>query len=279
MEFRTEIERVNGGFEIGAENKILLLGSCFSESIGMRLADCGFDVMVNPMGTLYNPESIARMLERRKEYGEEDLVCHNGIWHCLDMAARYSDTDAERLLERVNRDWSCLWTAAEEADVMVITFGTTRVYRHKGSGEPVGNCHRLPACEFEELNLTTEEIVARWSEIDLGGKRVIFTLSPIRYTAYGLAANALAKATLRVAIEEICLRTGAEYFPAYEMMTDDLRDYRFYAADMKHPSDTAVEYIFEHFADAYFSEQTKAWARIKDKESRRQRHNPDYHSR
>ncbi|MDE6288275.1 MAG: GSCFA domain-containing protein [Muribaculaceae bacterium] len=277
MKFRTEIGELRGSFSLSHDDRIVMLGSCFSDEIGRRLDDCGFNVIHNPAGPLFNPASIARVITREEDFTTPDLYLHDdGIYHCLDYASRYSSADAGALLATANVTRRLITSSLNEASAAVITFGTTRVYQFLPGDYPAGNCHRLPAAMFVERNLSVEDIVDLWRPLlPLLPRKLIFTLSPIRYTAYGLESNSLAKATLRVAIDKLCSLAGADYFPAFEILTDDLRDYRFYAEDMKHPSDVAVDYIFDCFSDAYFDNATRLKAAASYKESRRNRHIPN----
>ncbi|MGM9859511.1 MAG: GSCFA domain-containing protein [Muribaculaceae bacterium] len=279
MNFRTEIEATHAPFGISHSDRIVLLGSCFTDSVGSRLDDDGFTTVHNPMGTLYNPASIARVVKRQAPYSIDDLYRDgSGIYHCMDYAARYSDAHGEKLLSIINTRRSELQQCIEDASVIIITFGTARVYDFTPGGYIAGNCHRLPATLFNERLLSIEEIVDEWKPIvESLNKKVIFTLSPIRYTADGLARNSLSKAILRVAIDQLCSETGAVYFPAFEIMNDDLRDYRFYADDLKHPTAMAVEYIYQHFSRTFFSDATRAQAAECHRETMRNRHIPDIH--
>ena len=279
MNFRTEIEATHAPFGISHSDRIVLLGSCFTDSVGSRLDDDGFTTVHNPMGPLYNPASIARVVKRQAPYSIDDLYRDgSGIYHCMDYAARYSDADGDKLLSIINTRRSELQQRIEDATVVIITFGTARVYDFTPGGYVAGNCHRLPAAPFNERLLSIEEIVDEWKPIvESLNKKVIFTLSPIRYTADGLARNSLSKAILRVAIEQLCSESGAVYFPAFEIMNDDLRDYRFYADDLKHPTAMAVEYIYQHFSRTFFSDATRAQAAECHRETMRNRHIPDIH--
>ena len=279
MNFRTEIEATHAPFGISHSDRIVLLGSCFTDSVGSRLDDDGFTTVHNPMGPLYNPASIARVVKRQAPYSIDDLYRDgSGIYHCMDYAARYSDADGDKLISIINTRRSELQQRIEDATVVIITFGTARVYDFTPGGYVAGNCHRLPAALFNERLLSIEEIVNEWKPIvESLNKKVIFTLSPIRYTADGLARNSLSKAILRVAIEQLCSESGAVYFPAFEIMNDDLRDYRFYADDLKHPTAMAVEYIYQHFGRTFFSEATRAQAAECHRETMRNRHIPDIH--
>lgn len=259
MRFRTEIEPLRSRL-IDADEHIVLLGSCFADNMGEQLKARGLDVVHNPLGPLFNPASVAAALRRAADgtiFTKSDLVQRDGAWHALAWASRYQCDDADRLLEAVNRDFSVLTDAVRNADTIFITFGTSYIYRLLETGETVGNCHKLPAAEFSRERMSVDDITAIWrplaARMQASGKRLIFTVSPVRHVADGLHANNLSKATLLLAVESL----SAEYFPAYEIVCDDLRDYRFYASDLKHPSESAVDYIYEKFADTYFSAATK----------------------
>lgn len=263
MRFRTEIELSRGSFRISHDDKIVLLGSCFSDNIGGRLQRDGFDVCHNPLGPLYNPISLARLLADLlscRQYLETDFIKDsNGIFHCLDFASRYQDTDAESLAHKLNVEFSELRKVILNADVIVLTFGSSVVYSLDSSVElTVGNCHKFPGSMFSRISVTTAEIVRILSPLLLRmknmNKNIILTVSPIRHLADGLHGNELSKARLLLACDE--LSHLAEYFPAYEIMMDDLRDYRFYDRDLKHPSEMACDYIYEKFCEQYFSSIT-----------------------
>ncbi|MDE6301178.1 MAG: GSCFA domain-containing protein [Muribaculaceae bacterium] len=277
MRFRTEIEPATGSFEISADTPVALVGSCFADEIGRLLARDGVPATAGIMGPLFNPLSIKKFLDRNgRPYTPGDLTLHEGVWHCLDWANRYQHTDPDTLLESVNADFSRLSEALTSAQCIIITFGNTKVYE-----TPLGiagNCHKLPAGMFASRRLTLEEIVDAWTGIDFGHRNVILTLSPVRYTENGLAESTLAKATLRVAIDRICSRNGWDYFPAFEILNDDLRDYRFYASDLKHPSDTAIEYVYQHFCETYMSRATRETLKEHRKASLTAAHHPILHS-
>lgn len=273
MEFRTPIEPIRGAKPIDHDDHIVMLGSCFTTGIGERLDHDGFDVTYNPMGALYNPATIANAVTRAmngKLYTPDELVCYNGQYHCLDFPTKYTSADADSLLEHVNSDLLALGQKLREASVWIITFGTARVYEFTDGGQIVGNCHKLPGTMFTRRLMSVDEIAATWQPI-VAGRRVIFTVSPIRHVADTLHGNQLSKSTLLLAVDRL---DSAEYFPSYEIILDDLRDYRFYAADMKHPSDVAVDYVYERFGETYFSAGTKIKAMEKHKEYLRSAHRP-----
>ena len=269
MKFRTEIGPLKGSFEIGRGARIVLIGSCFADNIGERLVRDGFSAVHNPLGPLFNPVSVARNLARGiRPYGEDDFFEHQGIWHCLDFANRYQDSSAEKLAQSVNAEYMPFAQAIADADVIIVTLGTSKVYRLT-SDYVAGNCHKLPGTMFSEAMLSVDEAVKALQPALTAlaaSKHIILTLSPVRYPGEGLAKGFLAKATLRVAIDHLCNSLGLDYFPAFEIVNDDLRDYRFYAADMRHPSEVAVDYIYDNFCEAYFCASSLSEAA----ESRRQ---------
>lgn len=265
MKFRTEIEAAKPRNIIGHDTPLLLVGSCFSDNMGARLERDGFNVVYNPLGPLYNPVSIARVLHRALDgrlYTPADMVAGSKGWHCLDFASRYCGTDADALAQKVNDDFRLIVDRLHNADFrqLIVTFGSAWVFERQG--QVVGNCHKFAASEFVRRRLSLPEIIDCWSEIINQLPHyvnIIFTVSPIRHTADGLHGNEVSKATLLLAIDELCRRfpRRAEYFPAYEIMIDDLRDYRFYAADMKHPSDVAADYIYDYFSTSYITARAR----------------------
>lgn len=267
MKFRTEIQIQRGRFEINHDDRILLLGSCFSENVGSRMLQDGFAVTYNPMGPLYNPVSLGRLVSymlNDKKYNETDLIAdEKGVWHCLDFASRYQNVDSGTLVENLNADFASLKDAFINSSVLIFTFGSSVVYSQSDfATDAVGNCHKFPAANFSRLSISAQEISAIWRPIIENlitlGKRVILTVSPIRHLADGLHGNQLSKARLLLACDN--LKEYADYFPSYEILLDDLRDYRFYAADMKHPSEQACDYIYELFGNTYYNNKTKEMA-------------------
>ena len=225
---------------IGYQDKILLLGSCFADNIGKKFEEYYFQTSSNPFGTLYNPVSIANSLSP-VESSLLPIIYHNGIWHSMMHHGAFSHVDK----------------ALQEASVIIVTFGTAWVYEYHG--EVVANCHKLPAKDFVRRRLTVEEIVQKWLPIieQMSDKRWIFTVSPIRHIKDGLHENQVSKAVLLQAVDYLTSNSAsASYFPSYEIMLDELRDYRFYAEDMLHPSQVAVDYIWQRFAETYFSSDT-----------------------
>lgn len=262
MKFRTEIEIAPLGAKTGYENRILALGSCFAEHIAGRLREAKFRIATNPTGILFNPLSIAAAL---RSYADEtpvrasELGSDGGLWFHYGFHGDFSAPTAEEALAVMNAARKAGTDALHGADRLLVTFGTAWVYEHRG--EVVANCHRQPAAEFVRRRLTVAEIVTEFSALlagPLAGKEVIFTVSPVRHTGDGLEGNAVSKATLRLAVEELAAaHPNAHYFPAYEILNDDLRDYRFYSCDLVHPSPQAVEYVWEKFTAAALSDEAR----------------------
>ena len=277
MEFRTKVELPVGQGEIRHSDSISLWGSCFAENIGKLLSDNKFDCDVNPFGILYNPLSIAKsmsILLDGKTYHEEDLRFDKGIWYSLMHHSSFSSTDQSECLEKINLRIVKGREMLGKARWIIFTWGTARVYEWKETGEIVGNCHKLPDRLFTRRLLGVEEVVSVFGsllkKIHLinPDAQFLFTVSPIRHAKDGLHGNQLNKAVLLIAIEKLCnLFSYCHYFPSYEIMMDELRDYRFYADDMLHPSSLAIEYIWECFAQTYFSQNTlhiiKEWDAIR----------------
>lgn len=279
MELRTKIDGLKGKTEIDHRQGIVLLGSCFADNVGSRLEHDGFDVMYNPMGPLYNPLSLARLIKDLLDgriYTPDDFRTDaGGVTHCLDFASRYQHADANLLAEMLNRDFQRLREHFLSASVVCITFGSSYIYSiNERIDGVVGNCHKFPSSDFRRMLIDVDDITDVWiplsERLTSLGKRLILTVSPIRHLADGLHGNQLSKARLLLACEK--LAAAADYFPAYEIMLDDLRDYRFYDRDMKHPSDVACDYIYDKFGETYFSAATKEHALSSRKEYLRRQH-------
>ncbi|MCM1317578.1 MAG: GSCFA domain-containing protein [Bacteroides sp.] len=281
MNFRTEISVPRAPFEISHGDGIVMLGSCFTDEVGALLDRDGFMVTHNPMGPLYNPESVLRCLRdavmgrRRDDY----VIGPDAKVHCLSYATRFTADDEYALDSRVDEALDPFADFLyEQATTLIVTLGSAYVYYRADNGAPVGNCHKFPASFFKRERLSVDRTVDAIGEIlsiiPETITKVIFTVSPIRHTADGLHANQLSKATLLLAIDSID-DPRVTYFPAYETLLDDLRDYRFYAADMKHPSDVAVEYIYELFSNTYFNSDTKAEAQRERRLWLSARHRPN----
>jgi hypothetical protein len=228
------------------------------------LAERKFPVLINPFGVVYNPVSVAMVLNRiitGNAYHEKDLLLHNNLWLSLHHHTSFSRVDKADCLTNINRQLENAHTHWSKAQRLIITFGTARIYQLNKTGEPVANCHKIPAKEFTRRMLSVDEIVEEWSNLlnscfaSKPNLKVLFTVSPVRHWKDGAHGNQLSKSTLLLAIAQLVDRfpENVFYFPSYEIMMDDLRDYRFYADDMLHPSPMAIEYIWEKFRGAFIS--------------------------
>lgn len=268
MPFHTEIQIPAYSCQLDYSKRMMLLGSCFSENIGQKLLDLKFSVDMNPFGILYNPDSIANSLEillEKKIFTVDDLFQDQGVWNSFYHHSRFSDVDQEKVLEKINERISSSHDFLKNADFLAITFGTAWVYQLKQTGQIVSNCHKISAAGFNRFRLDVEQITNRYSELiqelrqfnpDL---KFIFTVSPIRHWKDGAVENQLSKATLLLAIDKLIKEFGENtccYFPSYEIMMDELRDYRFYAEDMLHISPVATDYIFGRFCNAMVSAES-----------------------
>ena len=275
MKLQTIVDIKPSEWKIGYEDKILMIGSCFSDEIGEQMAQRYLHVTCNPFGTLYNPLSIAQALQMTQV---PELVEHEGLWHSMAHHGSFSRATKEETEQAVRDSIETMQKALQEATVVIVTFGTAWVYelvesRKKKVERPyiVGNCHKLPENVFTRRRLTVEEIVAAWKPIleKYSNKKWLFTVSPIRHIKDGLHENQISKATLLLAVDQL-----GDYFPSYEIMLDELRDYRFYADDLVHPSSMAVNYIWERFVDTFCTPQTKNELVLQHKRWKHEHHIP-----
>lgn len=266
-------------------DKMLLMGSCFSDNIGAKLKDAMLNVIVNPFGTIFNPLSIAGAVDKiidNATIAGAELFMSGGVWNSYDFHSRFSMASKDAALQRMNTSIGEAHEHLKVCNTLVLTLGTAVVYRRRDTGEVVTNCHKVPQQEFTRRLASVEEItesltraVERLHEFN-PALRILFTVSPIRHIADGLEMNSLSKAVLRVAVNNVVrqFKGFVEYFPAFEIVIDDLRDYRFYGADMVHPSDVAIEYIWQTFQATYFDDRsTQAIARC-ERVSKRLKHRP-----
>ena len=262
MKFRTEITIAPWSEQIGYNDKIVCLGSCFASNIAGKLRESKFNVTDNPTGILFNPKSIARsvaMMHNGARVTEEDIFERNGRYVSYLFHSSISGATPEEALDAMNNALNNGRRSLEEATLIIITLGSAYVWRDS-SGEVVANCHKMSAKNFSNELLTTEQVTDSLREIiDNTKAKILFTVSPVRHLNDGLEGNSLSKAILRVATNNIISQypNRASYFPAYELVIDDLRDYRFYTEDMLHPSTQAVEYVTSKFFEAALSDDAK----------------------
>ena len=257
MQFTTPVN-IKPNKSIDHNSRIVMLGSCFAENIGKKLIECGFNVVMNPMGILYNPISIHTALQRiieGREFTEEELFYHNGLWASFMHHGSFSHSDKNEALRMMNERLLEAHHQLKNATHLIITFGSAEIYEK--DGYVVSNCHKLPARQFTHRLLSTNEITTPYYSLFPAPYSLlpIFTISPVRYLGEGAHHGQINKSTLLLATEQICKETGADYFPSYEIMMDELRDYRYYATDMIHPSEVAIDYIFERFTETYLTNE------------------------
>ncbi|MDR3297432.1 MAG: GSCFA domain-containing protein [Prevotellaceae bacterium] len=265
MKFFTTVEIAPLARKLGYEHKLMFVGSCFAESLCKHLCDLKMTAAQNPFGVVYNPHSLAQSLRRMGEKRllvEDDLRRENGLWFSYTHHGRFAHHDKDECLRLHNESVMRGSWALRTADFLVLTLGTAWAYRHKASGEVVANCHKSPASEFERIFITPDEVTSLLCEAVSRVQRInpevytVITVSPVRHFKDGAHGSQLSKAALLLGVDEAVKRcTNTCYFPAYEIVMDELRDYRFYAADMLHPSDTAADYVCERFEQAALSDE------------------------
>jgi len=281
--FRTIVEVPQWAEPMRADQRFVLLGSCFAQNIGEMFQSYGLQCTCNPLGVTYNPESIAIQVRQALSTGnprlatekdalQSSIFSFQSSWHCWWASTLLTDTEEERFRTTIQDTFSELGEALRQADFLFVTFGTNVCYRLRENGMTVANCHKVPGNHFEEVTLDTEACLKTLcGMMDLLQEecpklRVVFTVSPYRYKKYGFHGSQLAKATLLLTVDELCRRypEKASYFPAYEILLDELRDYRFYADDMIHPAPAAVNYIWQRLTESCMSKEMRQY--LKDYE-------------
>jgi len=273
MELRTTFPIEPSKDKITYNDRVMFIGSCFASSIGSQMLMGHMPVMINPAGSVYNPVSVCNTLDtitKEKEFILEDLHFHDGTWLSFYHYTDFSSDDSTTLLRKINKRSKEASDFLKDARFLFVTLGTARVYEFRKSNLIVSNCHKIPAQEFESKLLTVNEIVELWSEqlnrlqSLFPRLKVVFTISPVRHWKDGAHGNLISKSLLFVAVEELLKHEASPgYFPAYELVMDDLRDYRFYGDDMLHPSTSAINYIWESFTACYLDNNTmNTWKEI-----------------
>ncbi|WP_241738974.1 GSCFA domain-containing protein [Pontibacter beigongshangensis] len=284
MMFRTELPIKPSQLRLALQAEVLTIGSCFAEVIGSKLQENKVATLVNPFGTIFNPLSACLLVEivSGKAYDfEKHLVQHNGIWYAYDLHSALSSPSKEELLHTIRQQVQQTQEQLQKASLLIMTWGTAVSYRLASTGTVVANCHKLPARQFTRLLLTTEEITAAFTQmhqrlLQLNPNiKLLLTVSPVRHLKETLEINSVSKAVLRVATHQLTeAYENVNYFPAYEIMMDDLRDYRFYKADMLHPTELAEDYIWQKFVGAYFDQEYQAFLPEWEKVRRAMAHKP-----
>ena len=263
--FRTIVKIPPSPFKLSYYTPSMFIGSCFTKSVGSKLNDYKFPVDINPFGVIYNPSSGSKSLElliEKKEFTKDDLYFFNGKWLSFFHHSSFSDKDPEQCLSRINVKITESREFLKKAGFLFITFGTAWVFEWKESGETVSNCHKISALKFNRKLLTAEDILENYKTLihrllQFNPQlNIIFTVSPIRHWKDGAEGNQVSKATLLLSVHQLLKKfQSISYFPAYEIIMDDLRDYRFYSDDMIHLNSVAIDYIWERFCETYLDKE------------------------
>ena len=266
-QFRTVVKCAESPEKIDYDSPIIMFGSCFAENMGRILQRLKFNITLNPFGIVYHPLPAARNLERMiagKPYDARELQYRDGLWHSFDHHGRFSHPDADACLQQINGEMLHAREQSAKAKFLFVTFGTADAYRLKSNEYVTANCHKYPASEFERIRFGADEICDAWARCITTLRqfnpeiKIVFSVSPIRHLRDGAHESRLSKAILLMAVDRLIGLTGnADYFPAYEIVQDDLRDYRFYDESMTHPNASAVDYIWQRFRECYMTAGTQ----------------------
>ncbi len=285
MKFRTVIDIPESPFQISHSDRIFSIGSCFAVHTGNYLEETGFRVSVNPFGTLFNSASVLKMLRRtinREQPASDELFCSEKMFKHYDFPGLFNRYDKKSYLDNAKETLETQRVFLKKASIVLLTLGTAQVWILKETGQVVANCHKQPQALFERRMQSIESVVADLEAIFSllrkmhPGIRMVLSISPVRYLQDGYTANARSKARLLEAVLTFRDRYPERvyYFPAYEIFNDDLRDYRFYAADLKHPGEQGIAYVLEKFSDTFFDGPTLEIIRKVEKFKRLQNHRP-----
>ncbi len=269
MKLQTQIPLQESTFQINYSSSVLLLGSCFAENIGDKFSYFKFQSLTNPFGILFHPKAIEKLIENAilgKQYDDKDVFKHYERWHCFNAHSSLSDVSKEQVLRKLNVAVKETKQQIRLATHIVITLGTAWVYMHKKSGAIVANCHKVPQKEFHKKILSIAEIESSLYKIMKlvqsvnSNVKFIFTISPVRHIKDGFVENQRSKSHLITAMHSVLNKLNLEenkvsYFPSYEIMMDELRDYRFYDMDMLHPNRLAIDYIWEKFSNSWLTKE------------------------
>lgn len=265
--FRTTVSIPDPGFRISYQTPCMLMGSCFTSSIGENMMLYKFPAQYNPFGVLYNPASVSsglRMIMEERQFTADDLLYHNGLWVSLDHHSTFSNRDREACLKGINRSLQASAKFLKQCRFLFLTFGTAWTFIYRENGKIAANCHKIPSSAFDRRMLQTEEIISDYGRLidELQrfnpGLKVILTVSPVRHLKDGSFINQVSKSTLLLSLYQLLKQVPQmQYFPAYEIFMDELRDYRFYSDDMLHPSSTGENYIWDRFCETYLDEASK----------------------
>jgi hypothetical protein len=266
MNFRTKVAIEESDYKIDHHQKISLIGSCFTHNIGNKLKADKLDVSINPFGILFNPMSIANAIKfcvLQGKFEKSQLLNRGEKWLSFKHHSQFNALSANDSLKEINESIEASSDYYNDADFLIVTFGTAWVYTYNETGEIVANCHKIPNNQFTKRLLSIEEIVEEYKKVIIILKdhnprlKIIFTISPVRHWKDGVVENNRSKAVLHLAISQLVKEMKeVSYFPSYEIVLDELRDYRFYKEDMLHPNQMAVDYIYERFSQAFYTKET-----------------------
>lgn len=268
MKLITKVAMPEFPFKLDHQSLILMMGSCFTENMGRQLERYLFPVSINPFGVTYNPLSVKKGLEaliQKEAYTARDLNQHNDLWFSFDHYTGFSSPDRDEALERINQSFLSAKEQLKKAGTLILTWGTAWVYSYNKSGQVVCNCHKIPAKEFTRRQLSTREIIEAYEELlpqlfeFNSGLKIIHTISPVRHWKDGAHGNQLSKASLLLAGDALQKQFPDQffYFPSYEIVMDELRDYRFYTEDMIHTNNLTTAYIWERFQQVLVGAQSR----------------------
>ena len=264
MTFQTSIPIQKSDFLIDYSSKLVSFGSCFAENMGDKFDYFKFSTLTNPFGIIFNPISLEKIIFRsihKKYFTEKDIFFHNEAWHCYEVHSELSNPDKAEFLTTLNQLIDTTNWHIEKLTHCLITLGTSWVYKHIENDEIVANCHKVPQKQFvkellsvADIEASLKRIVSKIQVVNPNCK-FIFTISPVRHSKDGFVENNVSKSHLITALYHFLSNaTSSIYFPSYEIMMDELRDYRFYAEDMLHPNQTAIDYIWMKFSENYINE-------------------------
>jgi lysophospholipase L1-like esterase len=276
-DWKTDLNVKSADRPIHLNDPILTIGSCFSQAIGQHLNDNKFNVTINPFGTVYSPLSIHHLLTlalRKRTISEDDYLVQQEVHYHYQFHSSFASLSRQELAEQISRAVNKVNHFISTARFVIITYGTAWAYKRKDTAQWIANCHKVPSTHFSKELLSIEDMENSFDEIHSALKavnpeiQIIVTVSPVRHLKDTIELNSVSKSTLRLLCHLLSQRSGVDYFPAYEIMMDDLRDYRFYQEDRIHPTNEAEEYIWQKFVQRYFESETKTflseWQEIKD---------------
>lgn len=284
INFRTKVKIPDFKFSITYKSRLFFIGSCFTENIGNLFVKNKFNTTVNPYGVLYNPISVKNSLEiliQNKQFTEKDLHFHNNLWFSFFHHTSFSDNDKQKCLLKINSEIQKATQQLKQCDFLFITFGTARVYKYLKNKQVVSNCHKIPAGEFKHDLLEVDDILTIYLPFLQKIKqfnpkiRIVFTVSPVRHWKDGANGNQISKSTLLLSVNKLKNQNDfCYYFPSYEIVLDELRDYRFFAEDMLHISPVAINYIWEKINEHFFCPETKEQVKTVSQFVRASEHRP-----